>query len=102
MPGIYGSRLFIIGSPSIQKPTTTGPCIRCNFPAYRQTYSLHEKTWRWEHEACAPEKPTIERRRTRTGNVLSYVPREYPENGERSTQFDSQLAATLTSLRKRD
>ena len=99
MPGIYGSKQFVVGAPSTPKPVDSGTCMKCGRESFRQRF-VPEKGWVWlcQSFTCDPAQGRIERHRTRQGATQVYVPSNYAE-GERSTAFDSSMGAAIRRSR---
>lgn len=83
MPGKNGSIPFIIGEPTTPKESRSGPCS-CGRTAYRERWTS-ATGWRWLCQQCGPEPIALERRTTRAGAPMGYVPKEY----ERAQHFEA-------------
>ena len=103
MPGIYGSKNFIVGEPSTPKTVHSGACVVCGKTVYRQTYLTDSQEWVWRCYGCDPYQPVMERRyRGQTMDPMGYVPRNYDIQQEKSTKFDPALAQAIRRSRERD
>jgi hypothetical protein len=73
--GKNGSVPFLVGAPTTPKDTRCGPCA-CGRIAYRERWT-RDTGWRWLCQACGPEPVALERRTTRAGAPMGYVPKEF-------------------------